>query len=339
MDRGLFGGFGRRACMARDTLRSPRDTTSAALADAQVQARPWVVALLVSLRPAQWTKNLIVFAGLGFGAGDRATSRDLFALPVIAEAIGGFVVFCLLSGVVYIINDWRDLDADRRHPTKSRRPLASGELSPGRALLSAAVIGLAALGLAWQLAPAFFAVAASYVLLLTVYSAGLKHLVILDVLTIAMGFVLRAAAGAVVVGVAISHWLLVLTLLLALFLALGKRRAELITLADGATGHRRILAEYSPALLDQLITIVAGATLLAYAFYTISPDTVAKFGTDGLLFTLPFPLYGIFRYLYLIHRHEGGANPSATLVSDGPIFACVALWAVAVAVVIYGPWR
>jgi len=248
-------------------------------------------------------------------------------------------VFCLLSGVVYLINDVQDVEADRQHPTKSRRPIAAGTLTPTTALVSALVIGSVALGCAWLLSVSFFLVAAAYVALLSAYSVALKHIVILDVLTIAAGFVLRAAAGAVVIGVAISHWLLLVTLLGALFLALGKRRGELVTLAHGATGHRRILAEYSAPLLDQLITIVVSVTLLAYSFYTISPDTVANFGTQRLFFTFPFLLYGFFRYLYLIHQRQGGANPSETLISDRPILVCVVLWACAVAVVIYGPWR
>jgi 4-hydroxybenzoate polyprenyltransferase len=290
------------------------------------------VELLLSLRPAQWTKNLILFAGLIFGG-------RLFD-PAAVKASGlGFLVFCVLSGVVYLVNDVRDIDADRQHPTKSRRPIAAGAISVSAAMTAALVLASGGLGLAWWLGTLFGLVATAYVVLLTIYSTALKHLVILDVLTIAAGFVLRAVGGAVVVGVAISHWLLVLTLLLALFLALGKRRAEIVILADGASSHRRSLAEYSPALLDQLITIVAGATLLAYAFYTISPETVAQFGTDRLLFTLPFPLYGIFRYLYLIHQREGGANPSEMLLSDRPSLLCVALWACAVVGVIYGPWR
>jgi 4-hydroxybenzoate polyprenyltransferase len=240
---------------------------------------------------------------------------------------------------VYLVNDVRDVATDRLHPTKSQRPIAAGDLSPTAALTSALVLMAAGLATAFALSTGFGMVATAYVSLLTVYSTALKHLVILDVMAIAGGFVLRAVGGAVVIGVAISHWLLVCTLLGALFLALGKRRGEIATLVDGGTGHRPILAHYSLDLLDQLITIVAGATLLSYAFYTISPETVAKFGTDRLLFTLPFPLYGVFRYLYLIHKHDGGANPSETLISDRPILLCVALWACAVAVVIYGPWR
>lgn len=290
------------------------------------------MSLLLSLRPAQWTKNLILFAGLIFGG------KLLDADAAIAAALG-FVVFCVLSGAVYLVNDVRDIDADRQHPLKSTRPIASGAISPASALTAAAVLAVGAMGLAWWLGPAFAAVAATYVVLLTIYSVVLKHIVILDVLTIALGFVLRAAAGAAVVNVAVSHWLLVVTLLGALFLALGKRRGEIATLAGGGASYRPILADYSTGLLDQMITIVAASTLLAYTFYTINPETVARFRTDRLVLTLPFPLYGLFRYLYLIHQREGGANPSETLLSDRPILACVALGACAVAVIIYGPWR
>lgn len=294
--------------------------------------RPRGVALFVSLRPAQWTKNLILFAGLIFGG--------KLLDPASALAAGlAFLAFCALSGVVYLVNDVRDIDADRQHPTKSRRPIAAGDLSPRFVWTAAAILTLLALSLAWWLEPRFFLVAVAYLALLTAYSTVLKHHAIIDVLVIAGGFVLRAVAGTVVIHVAISHWLLVLTLLLALFLALSKRRAEMVTLVDGGSGHRRSLADYSPQLLDQLITITAASTLLAYAFYTISPETVARFGTDRLLFTLPFPLYGIFRYLFLIHQRDGGANPSETLLQDRPILLCVGLWALTVAVLIYGPWR
>lgn len=288
--------------------------------------------LLLSLRPAQWTKNLIVFAGLIFGG-------RLFDPSAVKASVAGFLVFCVMSGVVYLVNDVRDIEADRQHPTKSRRPIAAGGISPRAALTTAFALVVGGLSIAWFLAPGFGMVATAYVTLLTVYSTSLKHLVILDVLAIAGGFVLRAVGGALVIGVAISHWLLVITLLGALFLALGKRRGEIATLVDGGTGHRPILAQYSTELLDQLIAIVASATLLSYAFYTISAETVSKFGTDRLLFTLPFPMYGVFRYLYLIHKRDGGANPSETLIADRPILICVVLWACAVAVVIYGPWR
>jgi 4-hydroxybenzoate polyprenyltransferase len=170
------------------------------------------------------------------------------------------------------------------------------------------------------------------------YSSGLKNIVIIDVLTIAVGFVLRAVAGAVAVEVEISHWLLLCTILLALFIALAKRRQELVLLAGNATHHREILGEYSPQLLDQMIAVVTASTLIAYAFYTVSPETELKFGTRWLGLTIPFPLYGIFRYLYLVHQREGGGSPADLLLTDRPLLACVALWALAVALLIYRPF-
>jgi 4-hydroxybenzoate polyprenyltransferase len=202
-------------------------------------------------------------------------------------------------------------------------------------LTAATLIGAIAVAAAFALRPLFGVLAAAYIALLGLYSGPLKHLVIIDVLTIAIGFVLRAAAGAVAIAVPVSHWLYVLTILLALFLALSKRRHELVLLADRATGHRRILEEYSPYLLDQMISVVTASTLVAYAFYTVNPETIAKFGTDLLGLTLPFPLYGIFRYLYLVHQKEGGGSPAEMLLTDRPLLACVALWAMTVAVIIY----
>jgi len=286
-------------------------------------------ALVAVLRPRQWTKNLIVFAGLIFG-------ERLLDLAAVGNAAAAFGVFCLLSGIVYVVNDVRDAQADRLHPIKSRRPIAAGDLSPAVALGFAALLAVAAIGAAFRLSTGFGAIGLTYLVLLTVYSAWLKHMVILDVLTLAMGFVLRAWAGAVVVGVVVSHWLLLLTLLLALFLALAKRRAELVTLADGAQDHRPSLAEYSPYLLDQMISVVTASTLVAYALYTIDPETVARFGTDRLVWTVPFPLYWIFRYLYLVHRRDGGGDPSETLVTDRPLLACGALWGISIIALVYG---
>lgn len=257
----------------------------------------------------------------------------------MGRATLAFVVFCLLSGVVYLINDVLDRKADRLHPVKSHRPIASGAVSPGAALRAAALIGALALSAAFAINRPFGLISLGYVALLSTYSIWLKHLVILDVLTLAGGFVLRAAGGAAAVEVDFSHWLLLLTLLGALFLALSKRRAELVTLAGDATAHRPSLADYSPYLLDQMISVVTASTLLAYAFYTINPETVQKFGTDRLLWTVPFPLYGIFRYLYLVHQRAGGGNPSETLFEDRAILLCVALWGAAVILIVYGPWR
>jgi 4-hydroxybenzoate polyprenyltransferase len=289
-----------------------------------------ILSLVLSLRPSQWTKNLIIFGALGL-------SQRLLDVDAVLVSCAAFAIFCVLSGVVYLLNDIADRDADRQHPLKRFRPIASGALPVPVAIGWAIGLGLGGLGAAFWLRPLFGVVATSYVLLLALYSWQLKHIVILDVLTIAIGFVMRAAAGAVAIAVPISHWLYVLTILLALFLALSKRRHELVLLANGATSHRRILAEYSPYLLDQMIAVVSASTIVAYAFYTVSPETVQKFGTDRLMLTLPFPLYGIFRYLYLVHLKEGGGSPADMLLTDKPLLLCVALWTVAVAIIIYGP--
>ncbi|MEI6668131.1 MAG: decaprenyl-phosphate phosphoribosyltransferase [Acidobacteriota bacterium] len=283
-----------------------------------------------SLRPEQWTKNFIIFAGLLF-------ARELFNPVALGRTATAFVAFCFLSGVVYIFNDIMDREADRLHPVKSARPIASGALSPGLAGGIAAGLAVVALGMSFWLSRPFGAVAVGYLALQALYSGPLKHLVILDVLTIAIGFVMRAAAGALAIPVPISNWLLVVTILLALFLGLSKRRHELVLLADGATSHRPILGEYSPYLLDQMISVVTASTLVAYIFYCISPETSQKFGTDLLGLTIPFPLYGIFRYLYLVHRREGGGSPSQMLINDRPLLVCVALWALAVVVIVYRP--
>jgi 4-hydroxybenzoate polyprenyltransferase len=287
--------------------------------------------LLSSVRPGEWIKNTFVFAGLVF-------SRQLTDPSAVAASLAAFAIFCALSGVVYLINDVADRERDRQHPRKRERPIASGALSPGTALATAAVLAAVGLVASWLMSPAFGAIATTYVTLLALYSGPLKHIVIIDVLTIAIGFVLRVAAGAVAVGVPMSHWLLVCTILLALFLGLSKRRHELTLLADGAIGHRRILQEYSPYLLDQMIGVVTASTLMAYVFYATSQETAEKFGTSLLGLTIPFPLYGIFRYLYLVHQREGGGSPAELLLNDRPLLACVALWGLAVVVIIYRPF-
>jgi 4-hydroxybenzoate polyprenyltransferase len=294
----------------------------------KVSGRPLAMGLLVSLRPSQWTKNLIVFAALIFGG-------RLFDWRAVVLSTEAFVIFCALSGVVYLVNDIADRESDRQHPLKRHRPIAAGALPVGTAAGSAVVIGLLSLVAAFALGRDFGLVAGAYLLLMGFYSGPLKHMVILDVLTIAIGFVLRAAGGAVVLNVLISHWLLVCTILGSLFVAMAKRRHELILLADGAVSHRRILGEYSPYLLDQMISVVTASTLIAYIFYTISAETAAKFGTNWLGLTIPFPLYGIFRYLYLVHQRDGGGSPADLLVSDRPLLACVALWVVTVILIIY----
>ena len=310
--------------MARDIEKVlPGAATSA---ETPVRLIPRV--LLVSLRPGQWTKNLIVFAALIFG-------DELFDPTSVARACSGFLTFCALSSAGYLLNDVIDRDADRRHPWKMHRPVAAGTLSVALALGGVVVLGLSALGGAYALGPSFGLVTAAYAGLLGLYSTFLKHMVILDVLAIAVGFVLRAVGGAVLIDVPISAWLLVCTILLALFLALSKRRHELVLLADDAGGHRPILDQYNPYLLDQMISVVTASTLMAYSFYAISSETAEKFGTDLLSLTIPFPLYGIFRYLYLVHRKQGGGSPARILLTDRPLLACVGLWILTVVVVIY----
>jgi len=295
-----------------------------------VPGRPTVLSLIVSVRPEQWTKNLLIFAGLLF-------ARRLSDPAAVARASFAFVIFCALSGAVYVINDLLDRDSDREHPLKARRPIASGALSVTAAAWTAAMLVVAGLGGAFELNRRLGIVAAAYFGLFGLYSARLKHIVIIDVLTIALGFVLRAVAGAVAIEVEISHWLLVCTFLLALFIAMAKRRHELVLLTNTATSHRPILSEYTPYLLDQMIAVVTASTLIAYVFYTISPDTQQKFGTPWLGLTIPFPLYGILRYLYLVHQREGGGSPSDLLLSDRPMLVCVVLWVLAVALIIYRP--
>jgi 4-hydroxybenzoate polyprenyltransferase len=284
--------------------------------------------IVVSLRPRQWVKNLFVFGGLVF-------AQRLFTASVW-PALGAFAIFCGLSGAIYLLNDVADRDKDRLHPRKRDRPIASGLLTVPAALASAAVLILAGLGAAAALSPRFAAVALAYVVLLSLYSVVLKHVVIVDVLTVAIGFVLRAVGGALAIGVEISGWLLICTILIALFLALGKRRHEYLTLEGDAARHRPILAEYSAGLLDQMIAVVTASTVTAYALYTMSPETVAKFHTHLLPATLPFVLYGIFRYLYLLYRRQLGGNPSELFLNDRALLLNTIGWVVAILLIIYG---
>jgi 4-hydroxybenzoate polyprenyltransferase len=295
-----------------------------------VRAPSTVGLLLVSLRPEQWTKNLLVLAGVVFGG-------RLLEPPVAAIALEAFAIFCALSGAVYLFNDVADREADRNHPLKRERPIASGQLSTTSAVTAGVVLGVAGVATAFSIGTQFASVAAAYLAVQILYSFGLKHVVIVDVLMIAAGFVLRAIAGAVAVDVPIGHWLLVCTTLLALFLALSKRRHELTLLAEGATDHRRILEEYSPYLLDQMIGVVTSSTLIAYTVYATSSDTAVRLGTAKLGLTIPFVLYGIFRYLYLVHQKRGGGSPATMLLTDRPLLGCVGLWAASVIVLMYSP--
>ena len=288
-----------------------------------------MTAILRLMRPKQWTKNLIVFAGLIF-------ARDLFDHTLALKAGFAFALFCAASSAVYIFNDILDRDRDRYHPVKRLRPIASGEVSVGRAMVWLVLLALASLALSPMLGSAFAVVLTAYVLLMLLYSLKLKEIVILDVMTVAAGFVLRAVGGAVAINVVISPWLIVCTILLALFLGLSKRRAEITGLEpEGAQAHRPLLAEYSTGMLDQMISVVTASTVLSYCLYTMWPETVQKFNTQNLILTVPFVLYGIFRYLYLVYRRGEGGSREAVLLNDLPLLANVVLWIVAVVLIVY----
>ena len=285
--------------------------------------------ILRSMRPKQWTKNIILFAPLIF-------SQNITNKPLAIYSIVAFIVFCLLSGSVYILNDLIDIKQDKVHPLKSKRPLASGRLSPVYAVITLLVLlALSAYISLTYLNYLFILVAGSYLILQIAYSTVLKHIVIIDVFSIAAGFLLRVIAGAEAIEVIFSTWLFFCTILLALFLALSKRRHEIILLDEKAINHRKILFEYSSDLLDQMISIVTTTTLIAYILYTISPETVARFGTDNLKYTVPFVLYGIFRYLYLIHQKNEGGSPERVLLNDMPILITVILYCLTACYILY----
>ena len=300
-------------------------------AGGRISAVAWLrvlAAIVVSLRPRQWVKNLFVFAGLIF-------AQRLFTSAAWV-ALAAFAIFCGLSGAIYLFNDVADRERDRLDPRKRLRPIAAGVLPVGVAVTAAVVLIVGGLVCAEMLSRGFCLTALAYVILLITYSAWLKHIVIVDVIVVAGGFVLRAVAGAVVIDVEMSGWLLICTILLAMFLALGKRRYEYVALDQDAARHRPILAEYSPALLDQMIAVVTASTVTAYALYTMSPETVAKFHTHWLPATLPFVLYGIFRYLYLLYQRHLGGNPSELLLGDRALLINTICWICAVLLIIYG---
>jgi 4-hydroxybenzoate polyprenyltransferase len=290
-------------------------------------------ALVQELRPRQWTKNLLLFAGVLFS--QQAGHADL-----LLRAAVGFLTFSLLAGSVYLLNDLRDVEQDRLHPKKRERPIASGRLAVPVAW--AAVVGLLLVvaGLSAWLGPQFSIVAAAYLIMNFAYSQGLRDQVLLDVFFIALGFVLRAIAGVELLRplspeTALSPWLLVCTFFGALFLALAKRRRELANAGEDAGRRRVVLQHYTPALLDGLLIVSAASSIMSYALYTIWPATVAKFGTESLLYTVPFVTYGIFRYLYLVRASETTEDPSQVLLSDRPLILCVLLYLVTVVLILY----
>lgn len=287
--------------------------------------------LLRAMRPKQWTKNAVVMAAAFFAFWDRAQSITL--LQVLTLAIPATLYFCLISSAVYVMNDLNDIAADRTHPVKRFRPIAAGRISRPVALGLLAVLLILGLGGGWWLAPAFGAVASVYLCLQCGYSFGLKHVALLDVFIIAGGFVLRAIAGAVVLQATFSSWLLLCTFLLALFLALCKRRHEKLAGEVRGEETRRSLAQYDARLLDMLIGITAAAAIVCYAIYTLAPITVEKFGTERLALTIPFVIFGIFRYLDLVYRRERGDRPEKILLTDAPILINLALYVLTIVLI------
>ena len=284
--------------------------------------------LLLSMRPKQWVKNLLVFAALIF-------SKNLVHVPSVLKSVAAFAVFCVLSGAVYIINDLMDREGDRSHPRKRNRPIASGKVKPGPAVAWAAVSVAGSLVAAWFIDWRFCAIGAGYFVMQLAYSVRLKHVVVLDVIIVAIGFALRAIAGTFAINVGVSSWLFVVTLLLALFVAVAKRRHELVNLEGGGITHRSVLGKYSQSLLDQMMAVATSATVVAYCLYTIAPETVQKFGSRYLIFTLPFVLYGIYRYLYLVYRKEQGGTPEKVFLTDVPMIVDIVLYGASVVLVLY----
>lgn len=285
--------------------------------------------LFRSLRPGQWAKNLFVLAPLVFGSrlGDAvAVTRALLAL----------LAFCCAASAVYLINDLRDREEDRRHPLKRLRPLAAGTLGVPAAVAAVLLLVAAVAVVASFLGAGFVRILAAYLVLNLLYTLWFKHIVILDVMCIGTFFVLRVLAGAEATRVQVSSWLFLCTTFLALFLAFSKRRHELTLLADGAAGQRPVLDHYSPAFLDQMINVVTASAVVSYALYAVAPETVAKFHTQGLIYTIPLVLFGIFRYLYLMYQRSEQRNPTEAILRDPPFLINIVLWGMAVVWIVYG---
>lgn len=287
-----------------------------------------VTSLVEAMRPRQWSKNVVIFAGVLFSL------QVLQPIPLMRSALA-FIFFCLVSGCVYILNDVSDYERDLVHPEKRKRPIASGRLPRRFAAIFATVLIIVVAGASIRLSPSFGAIALFYFFMNLGYSFYLKNIVILDVLIIALGFVLRAVAGALVIHVQISEWLLVCTFFLALFLALCKRRHELRLIEDKAANHRAVLQDYSAHLVDQMIAVATASALMSYALYTISENVEQKFHTDKLIFTIPFVLFAIFRYLYLVHNQNLGGSPEKVFIQDRGMLIDIILWVLTVFIILY----
>jgi 4-hydroxybenzoate polyprenyltransferase len=283
--------------------------------------------LLKAMRLRQWTKNSFVFFGLIF-------DKQLFHVDAFLKTLEGFFLFCLISSAVYLFNDIADIEADRRHPEKKLRPLASGKLPVGIAGTAALILAIISISLGYFLAPVFALIVAIYFAVNLLYSNWLKHVPILDVLIVSSGFVLRVGAGVALITVErFSPWLYMITVLFSLYLGFGKRRAEMTLLNEGATSHRKVLDGYTIPLLDQYITIVSGMTIVAYSLYTFSAPNLPE--NNSMMLTIPFVVYGIFRYLQLIHTGNAAGAPDEVALKDRPLQITVLLWGLAVITIFY----
>jgi 4-hydroxybenzoate polyprenyltransferase len=284
--------------------------------------------LFISFRPKQWIKNLFIFAALIFSA-------NLLNPSLFLKTLQTFLLFCALTSSIYLINDLADLKQDKIHPEKKKRPLPSGKLKPSLAIAAAILLALSSISLSFLLGSNLGLLFVIYFLLFLLYSFILKKVAILDIFIIAIGFVLRVIAGALAISVFLSHWILICTFFLALFLGFSKRRHELVVLGDNHSLHRASLSDYGLDFIDQMISVTTASVVISYALYTVSPETIEHFGTDKMFYTIPFVLYGIFRYLYLVYKRKEGGSPTEALLTDKALAADVFLWVLAVLVILY----
>ncbi|UCH58590.1 MAG: decaprenyl-phosphate phosphoribosyltransferase [Anaerolineales bacterium] len=287
-----------------------------------------IKSIIISMRPKQWVKNVFLFSGLIFG-------RKLLDIFLLANVTAGFGLFCLTASSIYIFNDIRDRGEDKGHPEKGNRPLAAGRLEVYKGCIALAVLAATGLLGAYLLDLRFFIILGGYFLINIAYSIKIKHVVILDVMCIAFGFVARVLAGTALADVSASDWLILCTITLSLFLGFSKRRHELALIGSNENNHRKVLKKYSITFLDQMIAVATACTVMSYTLYTIADETVVKFGTRNLVFTIPLVIYGIYRYLYLIHQKEIGGNPTIALLTDFPLLLNGLLWLAAVVFIIY----
>lgn len=302
---------------ASDTLKQQKSSTRPVIVAGQF------IPFITCLRPKQWTKNFIVPAAAVF-------SINIITIEQMLAAVLAFVLFCLMSGCVYVLNDFMDRERDKKHPEKCHRPIASGKLHPYTAIMTGILVFIGTVFGAYQLNPAFTAILLVYFSMNIAYSLYLKHIVILDVMIIAAGFVLRAIGGGIAIDVPVTPWFILCTLLLSLFLAIGKRRNEVFMLEDNGESHRKVLRRYSLPLLDQLTSIVTTATIMSYALYTFTSGKPVE-----MMCTIPLVIYGMFRYLYLVHIEKKGGAPEKILLHDKPILYTVILYLVLVIGILY----